>query len=280
MTRYKTSIAPAIKKISKNYIQAWQAPLPSEEFETLMSCLIFRESSHFKGNSSPTGAVGIGQFTGTAIRHIKKVINLRPQSNFQSRLAPRIEKLNNNTLSASQRSIIEKEVELIRAEKRNYERALAAKNFFENYQSSNKPTANQLNDNYFKNKANDEMVLVFSMMMVMDCEVKLIQSSSALLPSDRLLACMGAYNMGVRGFYRYALRGNESDSLGDWVANLKASSSSQKYETINHLISINRCANKNSNYPPCGTRSSYCQDLDNTNMCADPDTLKCKGECR
>lgn len=279
MTRYSESISPSIKKISEAYHATWNQPLPATEFETLLSCLIFRESSHFKGKSSPTGAVGIGQFTYTAIRHMKKVLSLKPQDNFEERLAPRIAKLNGNSISQTTRNKLNKEVELIRAEERNYKRALAAKNLFDTYPLDDKPKASQLNDAYFKDPKNDEAVLLFSMMLVMDCEVKMIQSNSTLKPENRLLACMGAYNMGTRGFYRYALRGNQSEDIGDWVNNLRASSSPQRHETINHLVSINRCAKKDGHYPPCGTSPSYCQNLDNTNPCVDSTVLKCVGEC-
>jgi hypothetical protein len=124
------------------------------------------------------------------------------------------------------------------------------------------------------------MVLLFSMMMLMDCEMKFVQASVSLSQSDRLLACTGAYNIGVRGFQRHALYADESKDLDDWITNLKNSGSPQKYETINHLVSINRCSDKSSNYPPCGTEPSYCQSLEKTNPCGDSNTLKCIGECQ
>jgi hypothetical protein len=129
ITRYTSKISPAIKKVTDNYGRVWQTPLPSAEFETLLSCLIYRESSHFTGNSSPSGAVGIGQFTHTAIKHLKKILTVNLQTNFESRLAPRIQQLNQGSISETTRRKLNKEVSLIKAEQRNNYRNLTIKKF-------------------------------------------------------------------------------------------------------------------------------------------------------
>lgn len=72
--------------------------------------------------------------------------------------------------------------------------------------------------------------------------------------SKVFMACAGAYNIGTGGFRKNALGKNRAVQFSDWMHNLKNSDVSQRHETQNHLISIQRCTDQSSNYPQCGTK--------------------------
>tara|TARA_Y100000780_G_scaffold159130_1_gene144136 strand:+ start:17989 stop:19350 length:1362 start_codon:yes stop_codon:yes gene_type:complete len=273
--KYKNSIA-VVSKAATTVAQGNGERIDEGDFNTLLTCLIFRESAHFEGGSSHSGAVGLGQFTGIAVKELKNMLNHSPRD---SESLDQISELGNLWREGSIENI-------------DYQRALASRVSNMNMRSRRdeikafwealpfeKPSSSQINKSYMGDNDNHEVVIAASAMMLRDCALRLKNERESMDANLRLLACAGAYNMGVGGFKRNALSRNSNGGIYAWVNNLKNSGSGQANETINHIISINRCIQKEKNYPPCGTRSSHCQELNQTEICSDPKALKCVGEC-
>lgn len=117
--------------------------------------------------------------------------------------------------------------------------------------------------------------MALSMVKIIDCQMTYQQEDDLNLSGQMsFLACTGAYNIGTRGFYDYTMgevregskrrkeriRRSKRQSLKTWVSNLEKSSSRQKWETKQHIISVKRCAEKGRNWPMCGTQKNYCSD--------------------
>ena len=168
---------------------------------------------------------------------------------------------------------------IIDAERRVKERKEELQEYWNSLSLSSRPSAGQLNDSYMGNNNNHEAVIALSAMMVRNCMIRLQEEVDSMNSSDLMLACAGAYNMGVGGFKDNAISGSGEQSVEAWVANLKKSGHRQANETIGHVISIKRCSEEGANYPPCGTSSSYCTALPKADSCRLDPGLRCPGEC-
>lgn len=278
MMNYRNKFKQSIRESAKTYNQLFGDEVSENEVNTTLSCLLFRESSHWEGKTSATGAVGLGQFTGVAISQVKKILTYKspPANYFENRINTQRNEHKAKRISASN---LQKNIRLIEAEKRNHDRLTELKNLWEKINIRNRPTANQINANYLKNNENHEAVIALSTLMIRNCQIQLQDRNFEMSQKDSLLACAGAYNMGVGGFVTNALGDGKNQNLNTWITNLKKSGSSQKAETINHIISIHRCSQKDANLPPCGTSSNYCTDLPKANACNPRANPICEGEC-
>jgi len=273
---YKNSIS-IVSRTATSVANGASERIDEGDFNALLTCLVFRESAHFKGGSSHSGAVGLGQFTGIAVTELGNMLthNVRDRSSLNEiselgRLWASGEVEEVDYQRSLSRVVSEMDMNSRRDEIRAFWEALPF----------DKPAPSAITKSYLGDNDNHQIVIASSAAMLRDCSLRLRNERSSMNANLRLLACAGAYNMGVGGFKRNALSSNSNGGIEAWVENLRNSGSNQANETINHLISINRCIDKSNNYPPCGTRSSYCSELENTDVCSDSDALKCVGECR
>lgn len=280
MNDYTQKYRGSIRQSSKTYKEIVDEDVSENDFNSILSCLLFRESSHWDGKPSYSGAVGLGQFTSIGIADMKSIISYNgPSSNsFTNRIAIQRSEFSAKRLSAT---ALRRNIRLIEAERRNHERFTELKNIWLEYPMKNRPTANQLNDPYMQNNNNHEAIIALSTIMIRNCQIQLRDRNIHMSSKNSLLACAGAYNMGTGGFIENAIGSNENPGLESWIENLKNSSSSQKEQTINHLISIHRCSQQSSNLPPCGTDANFCRDLPNANTCSPRANPLCvgTGEC-
>lgn len=274
---YQNSYRQSLQKISTEFHRLQNNDLSLESVNTLMSCLIFRESALWEGGTSHSGAVGLGQFTSIAIDQVKDFIDFSGRDNFDER--ERVQMAENEAGRLNQ-SELAQNLGLIAIERRNYERYAKVRDYWNALPINPKPDSSEINSQYLANNNNHEAVMALSSLILLNCQIQLEQSEALLSPDQRLLACAGAYNMGVGGFSRNALGRNEEQGLSAWIENLRNSGDSQSNETINHLVSVNRCQTNESNYPPCGTQADYCQDLPRANSCQDQVRPQCVGECQ
>lgn len=271
--RYRRSIQSA----SRALITEGESDLSAEEIEVLMSCLIFRESSHWVGRTSPSGAVGLGQFTGEAIDQVKTILNYSGRDNYDERIAIQRSEHEAGRLSQSE---LNSNIRMIESERRRYQRMTELQAIWNSIPMDSRPRANQITRNYLADNDNHQAVIALSTLLLRECQINLRDSSYEMTEQETLLACAGAYNMGLGGFSSNALSANGPHNVETWARNLSNSGARQAGETRNHVISIHRCVSGNENFPPCGTDAHYCQDLPRTNVCQQAGALRCSGECQ
>lgn len=273
--RYRRHYEEGLETIAQTYSQLFP-PQAANDIHALMSCLIFRESGGWQGGRSHTGALGLGQFTTIAMNQVKNIISYNGRDNFDQRIETQYSEHRAGRLSEQD---LNANIRLIEAERRNYLRMSELKMMWENIPLQNRPTANDLNAEFFSNNENHQAIFALSSLLIRDCQIRADQANIVLDDQLSLLACAGSYNMGYGAFSSNALnRNSESQGIEDWVENLRSSGHRQAQETSNHIISISRCTRRDENYPPCGTRVDHCQDLLFTNPCRDNARPLCSNE--
>lgn len=268
-SRYKNSIA----RMSRAYSQQSGGSLNQNDVTTMMSCLLFRESWGWRGISSESGAVGLGQFTGVAISDVKKFIahDIVDLARYDRRdQIQRDEHAAGRLSSSGLRSALA----AIDAERRKSRRFNELRRLWDSIPMSNRPSSGQVTRNYLANNNNHEAVIALSSLLVKNCQIRFEQQGFEMDAMTSLLACSGGYNMGPGGFKDEALgRKGGPQNLNVWLSNLKNSGHRQRRETHNHLVSIHRCMSDGENFPQCGTRPDHCQALPMADQCpyqADP----------
>ena len=285
--RYKNKLRSNIEKAVENYMEVTSkdSKITSQEVQSLVSCLIFRESAGWKNPTSPTGAKGIGQFTSTAIAHIKRMLSseIEEDSYIDSEIK-KFEELYNREKSQKKKDVYNESIIYLNNKKRVNARKRVMQDYWNNIKA-NKPAISSIDSNYIFNLDNSEITVHLIMLLMIDCQESYKQADLECFAgaADKMLfSCTGAYNMGVGGFYRNALKDCVGDDcfINDWVSNLEKSNDNQREETRKHLISIYRCAKKGSNFPMCGTDYDYCEDeLPNANICKyDKEIIPCHGQ--
>lgn len=273
---YHNSYKDTLAIVSNNYQIQSADSRTKEETNSLMSCLIFRESAHWEANSSDRGAVGLGQFTTIAINQVKQILRYRGKNNFAERAQTQRDEHAAGRLSAQE---LQKNLEMIENERKKYHRMVELQALWKSYPLGNRPSEGQIDSTFMANKNNHQAVIALSSLLLRECEIRFKQDQIEMNPQMSLFACAGAYNIGYSDFLDKAINRNGVQSLGTWIDNLKESGHQQRNETINHLVSINRCIAKDKNYAPCGTQENFCQDLAKANACADNEAPLCVGEC-
>ena len=79
-TAYVKKYQPSLRRIStiihKILVNEIQIPdIKQQDVEAVLSCLVFRESSHWQGIESDTGAVGLGQYTDPGISKVITILS-------------------------------------------------------------------------------------------------------------------------------------------------------------------------------------------------------------
>ena len=274
-TRYRTSI----RRMARAYGQQTGGSVPQDDVTTLMSCLIFRESAQWRGGSSSTGALGLGQFTETAREKVRNILSYNPgrTRSFDDRAA---EQRAENTAGRITNNTLRRNLSLIEAERENHDRKVALQELWSSIPMTDRPSASEINSSFVGNNDNHEAVIAMSALVLRNCQIRMEQDNIEMDPRTSLLACAGAYNMGVGGFQDNAIVRNGAQSLDGWINNLKNSGDSQSAETRNHLVSVNRCISDGENFPPCGTQANYCTALRMANPCTHGADPRCVGECQ
>lgn len=274
-TRYRTSI----RRMAQAYGQQTGGEIPQDDVTTLMSCLIFRESAQWRGGTSSTGALGLGQFTQTAREQVRDILTYNPSRtrSFDDRVAEQRSEREAGRLSSAE---LRRNLGMIEAERDNHDRKVALKELWNSIPMTNRPSASQINSSFVADNDNHEAVIAMSALMLRNCQIRMEQDDIEMDARTSLLACAGAYNMGVGGFQQNAIVRNGAQSLEGWIRNLRNSGDSQSAETRNHLVSVNRCISGGENFPPCGTGPDYCTALPMSNPCTEDASPTCVGECR
>ena len=260
LNHYQESLTNAANAIEASF------GLNSYQVNAVLSCLIFRESAHWQeGAVSNTGARGLGQFTTVAINQIKENLNINPT--WAKRRIADIEKHHSHDAVAQ-------------AEKRKIQRRLKLQKMWKE-EIKGSVAVHQINKNFLGNNRNHRDVIGLVAVHFAEC-LDLYSHSRQLEAKDLLMACAGAYNMGVGAFENHAMRrlANNQHSVKQWAANLRNSNSRQRNETHNHLLSIYRCASDDQNLPPCGT-DPHCfhhQNFSNQNACRQKGAIQCTNE--
>ena len=285
--RYQKTIREDIAKVVKHYNDFVPEHLRTshDEVRSLFSCLIFRESYGWRNIDSNTGAKGIGQFTSVAVRYLKRMLSDKYES--EEEMDAKIKEFQNlyEKSKPDRKDFYKENIEYLKNKKKLNERMKVMQDYWNKSEISNRPNINDIDMNYVSNLSNSKVVLHLSMLMIIDCQVSYSQENIQHLDStsySNFLACTGAYNMGKWGFYEHALSKIENDGkFIDWIDNLKNSTSSQNKECAQHLISIYRCIQKDTNYPMCGTKYDYCDNLlSSANTCKDKEIYLCHSrEC-
>ena len=276
---YAGTYKNSIRRMSQVYGQQTGGSVRQGDMDTLMSCLIFRESAHWRGGTSSTGAQGLGQFTGVARDEVREIINYRPNSvrDHDERIRERQSEREAGRIDQTE---LNRDIRSINAERRRHERLSELQRMWDAMPMSNRPSASQITSDFTGNNNNHEAIMAMSALLVRNCQIRLEDDGIEMDARTSLLACAGAYNMGVGGFMSNAIVRNGPQNLEGWLANLEDSNDPQANEAYNHLVSIHRCISDGENFPPCGTQSNYCSALPMANSClrnADP---QCLGECR
>lgn len=269
--RYSSSIS--------RHAQVYAQVLPEldhEDLSTLFSCLFFRESAHWQGGVSSTGAVGLGQFTGIAINQVQAVLEYQGRDNFEERKQIQQSEFEAKRLSQDQLS---ENLEMIANEERNYRRMTELQDLWGQFNLTKRPTASEITVDFLADNQNFEVIFALSMLLVRECQIRAKENNIQMDQHQSLLACLGAYNMGYAAFSSEAFNRTGPQSTESWVSNLRLSTHHQRDETADHLISILRCSSPVHNLPPCATQANYCQELEQTNPCALSQTLLCSEEC-
>lgn len=276
---YEGTYRNSIRQMSQVYGRQTEGAVAQADMDTLMSCLIFRESAHWRGGSSSSNAKGLGQFTSDGRAEVREILEYRPETirDHDDRIRERRGEREAGRISARQ---LEIDIQRIEAERVRHNRMTALKRMWEAMPMGSRPSASQITPDYTENNNNHEAIMAMSALLVRNCQLRLQDDGIQMDARTSLLACAGAYNMGVGGFKNNAIVRNGPQTLEGWLSNLRASSDGQSNETYNHLVSIHRCISDGENFPPCGTGADYCSALPMTDPCglnADP---TCLGECR
>jgi hypothetical protein len=271
---YARQYRSSIQRMSRAYARASGESLNQEEVSTLMSCLLFRESWGWRGINSDTGAVGLGQFTGTAIDQVKTALSYDVKSHSHYDRRDQIQRDEHQAGRLTVREL-EANLEAIDNERRKNERFRELQELWNAIPISNRPSPSQINRSFMSENANHEAVIALSSLVVRECQIRYRQAELGMDSMTSLLACSGGYNMGSSGFMSEALdRRGQPQSLERWLANLRGSRHDQRLETHNHLVSIHRCMSEGENFPQCGTRPENCTALAMADQCqhnADPE---------
>ena len=278
--RYQKKIREDIAHVIKHYNDSTPEHLRTshDEVRSLFSCLIFRESYGWKNMNSHTGARGIAQFTSVAVRYLKRILSDKYES--EEEIDAKIKEFQEQYEKSDRKDFIKENINYLENKKKLNERMKIMQDYWNKLEIPNKPNISDIDMDYVFNLSNSTVVLHLSMLMIIDCQVSYTQENIQHLDSTSymsFLACTGAYNMGKWGFYENALSKVENDGkVMNWIDNLRDSTSTQKKECIQHLISIYRCIQKDTNYPMCGTNNNYCENfLSSANNCKDKDIFQC-----
>lgn len=274
----------SIRRMSRVYSQTSGGTLDQGEVTTLMSCLLFRESWGWRGISSESGAVGLGQFTDVAMADVKKFISheITP-GNFDERDEIQRAEHRAGRLSASG---LRRALASIDAERKNHMRFNELRRLWDSIPMNNRPSSSQVNESFLRNNANHEAIIALSSLLVKNCQIRFEDRGYEMDPMSSLLACSGGYNMGPAGIMSEALeRRGTPQNLDAWLQNLRNSNHPQRRETHNHLVSIHRCMSDGENFGPCGNQADLCEALPMANHCTHNANPQCwivgneKGRC-
>ena len=276
---YAGTYKNSIRRMSRVYNQQTGGQVTQEDMDTLMSCLIFRESAHWRGSTSSSGARGLGQFTPDGRAEVKEIINYNPNNvrDHDDRIRERTAERDAGRISSAQ---LEQDIRTIEAQRRRHLRLTALKRMWEAMPMDSRPRAEDITADYTGNNSNHQAIMAMSALLVRNCQIRLDDRNYEMDARTSLLACAGAYNMGVGGFTENALVRDGPQTLDGWLENLRASDDGQSGETYNHLVSVHRCISDGENFPPCGTGQDYCSALPKADACQFNAHPKCLGECQ
>lgn len=276
---YAGTYKNSIRRMSRVYGQQTGGTVNQDDMDTLMSCLIFRESAHWRGTTSSKGAKGLGQFTPDGRAEVREILNYNPNNvrDHDDRIRERTGERDAGRISDAQLRI---DIRNIEVQRKRHDRMVALKRMWEAMPMQNRPSADDITPEYTANNNNHESIMAMSALLIRNCQIRLENNNFDMDPRTSLLACAGAYNMGVGGFRDNALVRNGPQSLQGWLQNLRNSSDDQADETYNHLVSVHRCISDGENFPPCGTGQDYCTALPMADACQNNADPRCLGECR
>lgn len=276
---YEQRYRSAIREMAQTFNQRTAGLYYQGDVDTLMSCLIFRESAHWRGGNSSTGARGLGQFTSDGRAEVREVLEYRPERvrDHDDRIRERQGERDAGRISEAQ---LQRDIRSIEAERLRHYRLTELKRLWESMPMENRPQASEITGDFTGNNDNYQAIFAMSSLLIRNCQIRLENEGVVMEPRTSLLACAGAYNIGVGGFMQNAIVRNGPQTLEGWLSNLRNSSDPQADQTHNHLVSIQRCISDGENFPPCGTGSDYCQALPMANACQSNADPMCLGECR
>ena len=287
MSKYKTSIDRTINKFS----EVNNFEFNSEEIKPIFKCLVMRESTQWSGVTSPTGAVGLAQFTNIAIDHVEGIFKA-PETKI-SKINEHIDYLEGYAKRKGKLTqTLRRDYNTAKAMRAKFYRYEKIKNFYRQLRKDNPKLPNldvsdskidaKITKSVLKNNDNHEFIFALAMSKMMDCTEQLkpyfkdIKDNSM---SKLFFACTIAHNIGISGFESAAMGKNKDTDVSDWIKNLDDSDYFQRKETINHIISIQRCFEGNTNYPQCGSDAGRCvkrdKSIKNTNHCNDARSFMC-----
>lgn len=211
--------------------------------QTLLACLIFRESRFNVDAKSPTGAIGLGQHLRGTMADISRVID----DDFND--IPKLQALHNSLSQRPETSLTAQELKDLRYAKTRMTGAVQAeqwKSYFKNLSAKklHKGAAPKVvSTKTIKNPSIAIGATAFYLQSILihfkktlDPTLSLAQSDSDKRNYDALLAAAGAYNMGP-GAASGMLESIRPPSAKKWIERLKKSNE----ETAGHILSIQNC---------------------------------------
>ncbi len=257
MTKYKG----AISNVVDAFIDASNHEYDTQEIKSIFTCLLFRESSQWDSSQSYTGAVGFGQFTNDGIEEVESLFKKFPYK--EKAIKDDLKWLENRKTKTRE---IRGRIATVRALKTNLYRHSKIKEFYNklreketslpDFNTSDAEIDRILTKKSLSDKKNYKLTFAMSMAKMMNCvsQYRSYFDKKEVSPKSKVfMACAGAYNIGTTGFRDNVLGTNRDVNFEDWMKNLENSGDNQRHETRSHLISIQRCADSENNYPTCGT---------------------------
>ena len=234
-------LRPIISDTVLEYNQIMQDDFPeldSNSLNSIFSCLLFRESDHWT-------EVNIGQFTEIGITGITRMLKKEPMTRA--------------TYDKKRKEFSKKPEDLAYIETiwNNSKRVLKMQALWRKFYPHKDPAS--VTKEALSNPQDPRMGIVYSMLMLMDCQLK-YQQADIRFASDHqsFLACTAGYNMGAVPFMRHGLNARGKQFIDHWISNLRSSKHWQKCITARHVASVYRCSTAHQNYPNCGTTHELC----------------------
>lgn len=252
----------------------------------ILLCLLLRESSGWEGSASHTNVVGLSQFTSGTLsemgeiikkgsiyweRHIANQISVNEEN---ERIVRKLQGMKGATKKLNKyKDELNKGISFLES----FRRRQVMANAWE--QLGGNDLKVDFSTGYFGNKKNYEANFLLTITKLRMCAYDFNNNYTDVTPDMILLACAGAYNIGESSFANLTLeKGQDLGNLSQWIDRLSISGNSQAPETVNHLISINRCAMNGPKLPMCGTNYDYCTDY--VDPCTQPNAYLCRDECK
>ena len=309
--KYIKNYKPFLKKIN--------VALYKGEGHDLMACLFLRESYAWRGIKSDDGAFSLAQLMPSTLKTLKVRLS-KDASKWQGLIKKRLGEIHENVVTIADLKKIKnpnkatkERLENLKGDTRTlrrmvksydlslylrleWDKLISNKHLFSKEEQKKFAkegfVKNKFTKSYLSNNKNYKVVFALGNIRLKSCIFDLNRYDGkkyeGLNDETKIIICTGAYNMGEGDFFPAALKKNgkikdEDHTIKKLVKRLRKSKdikSSNKTQTSDHLISIDRCSDKNNQYPMCGTGYTKCKYYQSPCKNKKQETLYCYKKCK